>query len=372
MHRRHIVTVVAAMLVTVLPAVAQEQPAESRAEEQDTCMTVVLDSERSSNTDIILLRNGDKLTGTILNKAFGIRTSYASLSFNNGMIAGIDLEGGANNIEAIITVNNNRFSGFIDDPVFVFKLQSGTQVEIRREKVLKAIFRVREAERSGIPQRQFIILKNGDFFSGKVLTEKLTLGTTYAKISIQLRETESITLIGANNPLTKVLLRNQDTVQGVLETEDIEIELDVGPKVAIYQDRIDVIYTTEGFVPADIAGASRSQVGGLVKTASGLQYAVLRQSDGPRPGPTDTVKVHYRGTKVDGSEFDSSYTRGSPSSFPLNRVIKGWTEGIQLMSVGCKYRFVIPPDLAYGKRGAGGKIGPNEILIFEVELLAIE
>lgn len=106
-------------------------------------------------------------------------------------------------------------------------------------------------------------------------------------------------------------------------------------------------------------------------TASGLQYEVLIEGDGAKPKATDTVVVHYRGTFPDGKEFDSSYKRMEPISFPLNGVIAGWTEGLQLMSVGAKYRFTIPPELAYGKRGAAGVIPPNATLIFEVELIDI-
>ncbi|RMH59537.1 MAG: FKBP-type peptidyl-prolyl cis-trans isomerase [Zetaproteobacteria bacterium] len=110
---------------------------------------------------------------------------------------------------------------------------------------------------------------------------------------------------------------------------------------------------------------------GVHVTASGLQYEVLKQGDGPKPKPTDRVKVHYRGTFIDGTEFDSSYSRGQPAVFPLNGVIKGWTEGLQLMPVGSKYKFYLPANLAYGEQGAGNRIGPNKTLIFEVELLDI-
>ena len=107
-------------------------------------------------------------------------------------------------------------------------------------------------------------------------------------------------------------------------------------------------------------------------TASGLQYEVLTEGKGSaHPGATDNVTVHYKGTTIDGSEFDSSYGRGEPATFPLNAVIPGWTEGVQLMTEGAKYKFYIPSNLAYGENGAGGKIGPNEALIFEVELLKI-
>jgi FKBP-type peptidyl-prolyl cis-trans isomerase FkpA len=111
---------------------------------------------------------------------------------------------------------------------------------------------------------------------------------------------------------------------------------------------------------------------GVVTTASGLQYIVLKEGDGDKPKATDTVKVHYRGTLLDGTEFDSSYRRKRPMTFEANRVIKGWTEGLQLMKVGSKFKFFIPSELAYGSRGTRGAIGPNATLIFEVELLAIE
>jgi len=110
---------------------------------------------------------------------------------------------------------------------------------------------------------------------------------------------------------------------------------------------------------------------GVTTTASGLEYEVLKQGDGAKPKATDKVTVHYRGTLIDGTEFDSSYKRGQPVTFPLNGVIKGWTEGVQLMNVGSKFKFAIPSDLAYGPRGAGPKIGPDSVLVFEVELLGI-
>ena len=110
---------------------------------------------------------------------------------------------------------------------------------------------------------------------------------------------------------------------------------------------------------------------GVQTTESGLQYKVLSTGDGAKPAATDTVKVHYRGTLLDGTEFDSSYARNEPISFALNRVIAGWTEGVQLMPIGSKYMFYIAPELAYGA-GGGGPIPPNSTLIFEVELLDIE
>jgi FKBP-type peptidyl-prolyl cis-trans isomerase FklB len=111
---------------------------------------------------------------------------------------------------------------------------------------------------------------------------------------------------------------------------------------------------------------------GVVTLPSGLQYKVLKESKGAKPKATDTVSVHYVGTLIDGTEFDSSIKRGEPASFGVSEVIKGWTEGVQLMSVGSKWQLVIPSNLAYGDQGAGPQIGPHSTLIFEVELLEIK
>lgn len=110
---------------------------------------------------------------------------------------------------------------------------------------------------------------------------------------------------------------------------------------------------------------------GVMTTASGLQYVVLKEGTGPKPKAEDKVKVHYRGTLLDGKEFDSSYKRGQPAEFPVGGVIKGWSEALQLMPVGSKYKLFIPAALAYGDRGAGNVIPPNSMLVFEVELLSI-
>jgi FKBP-type peptidyl-prolyl cis-trans isomerase FklB len=111
---------------------------------------------------------------------------------------------------------------------------------------------------------------------------------------------------------------------------------------------------------------------GIVTTESGLQYKVITKGTGESPKATDTVTVNYKGTLINGKEFDSSYRRGQPASFPVNGVIKGWTEALQLMKVGAKWQLFIPSELAYGERGAGRDIGPNSTLIFDVELLSIK
>jgi FKBP-type peptidyl-prolyl cis-trans isomerase FkpA len=117
--------------------------------------------------------------------------------------------------------------------------------------------------------------------------------------------------------------------------------------------------------------AANKSKAGVKTTASGLQYQVVTEGKGPKPAATDTVKVHYTGTLLDGTKFDSSVDRGEPATFPLNGVIPGWTEALQLMPVGSKYKLWIPGNLAYGDRGTPGPIGPNATLIFDVELLEI-
>ncbi len=121
----------------------------------------------------------------------------------------------------------------------------------------------------------------------------------------------------------------------------------------------------------DFLAAHKSKPG-VKTTASGLQYKVLKEGSGAHPAKASVVTVHYRGTTISGDEFDSSYKRNEPATFPLNGVIPGWAEAVQLMNTGAKYEFVIPSDLAYGERGSPPAIGPNQTLIFEVELLSFK
>ena len=123
---------------------------------------------------------------------------------------------------------------------------------------------------------------------------------------------------------------------------------------------------------ADAFLAKNKDEEGVVTLESGLQYKVIETGEGPSPAASDTVEVHYTGTLLDGTEFDSSHKRGQPAKFAVRGVIPGWTEGLQLMKVGSKWKFFIPPNLAYGPRGGGALIGPNAALIFDVELLSIE
>ncbi len=184
-------------------------------------------------------------------------------------------------------------------------------------------------------------------------------------------------------------LRDQDTavdIDSLLEAISATYK---GEPLAMTADEAEVIRQAyiqkrqaDQHAQADAAGAANLAAGqkfltenkakdGVRTTESGLQYKIVTQGDGAMPVATDTVKVHYRGTLLDGTEFDSSYSRNEPISFGLNRVIAGWSEGLQLMNIGSKYMFYVAPGLAYGVEG-GGPIPPNSTLIFEVELLDIE
>ena len=118
--------------------------------------------------------------------------------------------------------------------------------------------------------------------------------------------------------------------------------------------------------------AENAKQEGVVVTESGLQYKIIEPGQGDSPGPADVATVHYRGTLIDGTQFDSSYDRGQPASFPVGGVIPGWSEALQLMKPGAKWQLVIPAELAYGERGAGQDIGPNSTLLFDVELISVE
>lgn len=156
--------------------------------------------------------------------------------------------------------------------------------------------------------------------------------------------------------------------------QDLETLMDVseaGQTLAEHQQKLDEAKSAEAKQEGETYLAQNAETEGVTVTESGLQYSVITEADGANPQATDSVTVHYRGTLIDGTEFDSSYSRGQPATFQLNQVIPGWTEGVQLMSEGAKYKFVIPHQLAYGERGAGDTIPPFSTLIFEVELIKI-
>lgn len=141
--------------------------------------------------------------------------------------------------------------------------------------------------------------------------------------------------------------------------------------IRAYFTKIQEAKVSENSNKANTFLAENKKKPGVIELPSGLQYKVITEGNGPIPTDTSTVKTHYKGTLVDGKVFDSSYDRGEPAEFPVNGVIAGWTEALKLMKTGSKWMLFIPPQLAYGEQGAGGVIGPNEVLIFELELLEI-
>jgi FKBP-type peptidyl-prolyl cis-trans isomerase FklB len=156
----------------------------------------------------------------------------------------------------------------------------------------------------------------------------------------------------------------QEEAQAVLKEVQTEVQKEQQAKMKEAADK----NKTEG----EAFLAANKSKDGVVTLPSGLQYKILTAGTGPKPTASDSVKCNYRGTLINGSEFDSSYKRGQPATFAVGQVIKGWTEALQLMPVGSKWQLFVPASLAYGERGAGAEIGPNATLIFEVELLSIE
>ncbi len=160
----------------------------------------------------------------------------------------------------------------------------------------------------------------------------------------------------------------------VLEDKDVKITNDEAmPIIQTYMMMAQERKADENLVKGQEFLAKNREKSGITTTESGLQYEVMKEGTGPQPTEASTVTVHYHGTLMDGTIFDSSVDRGEPATFPLGNVIPGWTEGLQYMKVGSKFKFYIPSELAYGPNPRpGGPIGPNEMLIFEVELLTVE
>jgi FKBP-type peptidyl-prolyl cis-trans isomerase FklB len=191
----------------------------------------------------------------------------------------------------------------------------------------------------------------------------LDIGTTFKKQKMELNS--DALAAGVKDGLTGATpLMREDEVRQVMMTFSKEMN----EKAATANKEAADKNTAEG----DKFLADNKSKPGVKTTESGLQYKVLKEGNGSPPKPSDTVVVNYRGMLIDGTEFDSSYKRGEPATFPVNAVIKGWTEALQLMKPGSKYQLFIPANLGYGARGAGGDIGPNAALIFEVELLNVK
>jgi len=166
-----------------------------------------------------------------------------------------------------------------------------------------------------------------------------------------------------------------DTLAGKSQIEKEEVQAlltKLGDSMKAKQEELSEKSAAESLAKGQAFLDENAKKEGVKVTESGIQYVVMTAAEGEKPAATDTVKVHYKGTFLNGDTFDSSYDRNEPAVFPLNRVIRGWTEGVQLMSVGAKYKFTIPSDLAYGPVGSPPRIPGNSVLEFEIELLEIQ
>ena len=196
---------------------------------------------RGGEKEALLLKSGDKLTGTVQNEKFRIQTSYAQLEFPASDIATIIYEGGANNIERIVVLNGDVFSGFILDAEVTVKLDAGPVITIRKEKISKLGFRIRANEKEKYPVNHDVTLTNGDHFSGTVKNQSLKIGAAFGEMPVEIGQIAKIEFISKKGTVTEITLRNGDKVSGFLKDEDVAIDLDFGREVAIYQDRIEKI-----------------------------------------------------------------------------------------------------------------------------------
>lgn len=196
---------------------------------------------RGDENDVIRLKSGDRLTGTILNESIRIQTSYALLEFPTEEIATLVFEGGANNIERVVVLNGDVFSGFIIDPIINFRLAAGPSVNIRKEKIGQAGFRIRPTELDEYPVQHEVVLTNGDRFSGRVLNDELTIEAAFGALTVDLPSIARIVFVSERGVVTEVTLNNGDKVSGFLRDEDIIIDLDFGAQVAVFQDRVERI-----------------------------------------------------------------------------------------------------------------------------------
>lgn len=189
------------------------------------------------------------------------------------------------------------------------------------------------------------------------------------------RNLEEQTKMGVTLDQDIILKGFTDSLAGKSQIEKEEIQailMGLDKQMKAKQKELSAIASESSKAEGVAFLAENAKKEGVMVTESGIQYTVLTAAEGDKPVATDTVKVHYKGTLLNGEQFDSSYDRGEPAVFPLNRVIAGWTEGVQLMSVGSKFKFTIPSELAYGPAGSPPRIPGHSVLEFEIELLEIQ
>lgn len=213
--------------------------------------TMVLSLERPAGEDVIFMKDGDKLTGKVTSSSIGIQTPYAQIFFDTRLIAGIIFGTGAY-MERIYTVNQSYFSGFINNPTIDFKLSSGAEIAVRKEKIARILFHIRDKELRGIPGSDIFHMVNGDVFAGRLTNEVLQVKTAYADVTIGANTIRDISFIAEQQVFTKITLYNGDEINGVLRDEDIHINLDAGPLITIYQGKIKEVRMRIGYEPVVI------------------------------------------------------------------------------------------------------------------------
>jgi FKBP-type peptidyl-prolyl cis-trans isomerase FklB len=215
-------------------------------------------------------------------------------------------------------------------------------------------------------------------FAGQVHAQDITLKTQKDKVSYSIGMDIGMTLKNQSIDVDPAILARgiRDSISG---QKPLMTEQEIRDTIAAFQKNM-MAKQQEAMKQAadknkkegDVFLAENKKKEGVKTLPSGLQYKVIKAGTGKKPKAADTVTTNYRGTLIDGTEFDSSYKRGKPVTFAVNGVIPGWTEALQLMEEGAKWQLFVPSHLAYGERGAGGQIGPNATLIFEVELISIQ
>jgi len=208
--------------------------------------TMVSSLERPAGEDVIFMKDGDKLTGKVTSSSIGIQTPYAQIFFDARLIAGIIFGGGAY-MERIYTVNKSYFSGFINNPTVDFRLSSGAEIAVRKEKIARILFRVRDKELLGIPGSDIFYMVNGDVFAGRLTDEVLQVKTAYADVTIGVNTIRDISFIAEQQVFIKITLYNGDEINGVLRDEDMHINLDAGPPITIYQGKIKEVRMRIGY-----------------------------------------------------------------------------------------------------------------------------
>jgi formylglycine-generating enzyme required for sulfatase activity len=201
-------------------------------------MTLVFDIERPIENDVLVLENGERLHGALLNESLTLRTRWGPLPFPIRVLAGLDFSNRPGNLESVITVNRNSFSGFIEEAGFTLQPPAGNRIEVRRDKVARLVFHRREGELKGLPLGPWIRLLNGDTFSGQVITDPLWLTVTNAQVKINPQDIQSMSLAQGTNSMVNIRLRNGTLLQGQWTGEYASVKLDVGPQIELLLNRI--------------------------------------------------------------------------------------------------------------------------------------